>query len=346
MPNRCVFISSPKIGTTSPQPSIFNIYFEMGNSCFKTLSAAELLEMTSHPNFCKLIRREHSQVMSVPLRGTIACFSREENLKKNRYSGIPCWDHSRVIISSRENLVFDDNWKMPLITEETASYIHANFVDGFKTINKYICTQTPMENTWETFFKLIWEQQSYVIVSLTDIDQDNLKNYQLWVNPEGSKVTFGKYVVRILEIQEKISYTRTRMQITNIITRTSREITNFWFTDWPDSSIPTGLKEFLNLRKEVNREQSRLIEEAEKSFQLPGPIVVHCSTGAGWTGTFCAVDNALAQLDKEKKVSLAQTILKIRSQRHTSVFLPEQYAFCYKVLEYVLLAEGKKLKNY
>lgn len=322
------------------------LFSEMEGSSFKTLSASELMEMTSHPKFCKLARQEHREVMEVPLRGTISQSSTKENSKKNRYSNIPCWDHSLVSINSGESLIFDEgDWdsSQTVITseEEGSTYIHANHVDGYEDINKYICAQTPMENTWETFFKLIWEQQSSIIVSLTDIDRDNPKSYQLWMNPEGSETTFGIYVIRILEIQKKLSFTRTRVQITNTSTETSRELINFWFTDWPDNSIPTGMEEFLDLREEVKQEQSRLIKEVEKDSRTPGPIVVHCSTGTGWAGTFCAIDNALEQLDKEERVSVPQIVLKIRSQRHSSVFLPEQYGFCYIVLRHVLLEKAK-----
>lgn len=328
----------------------------MGNSSFKNLSASELLKMTSHRNFCTLVRREHNQVMGVLLQGTTAIFSREENSEKNRHTDIPCWDHSRVIISSRESLVFDRSvWEISriVITPEksVSTYIHANYVDGFETIDKYICTQTPMENMRETFMKLIWERNSRVIVSLTDLNEDDQITYALWVKPQGSETIIGRYVVKTLEIAEQQSFTKTRLRITNRTTETSREITNFWFTDWPDKSIPTGLEEFLDLRSEVNREQFRLMTEAtESNSRTPGPIVVHCSTGAGWTGTYCAIDNALAQLVKEGKVSIPQTVMKIRSQRHSSVFRPEQYAFCYKVLEHVLLAKADRshsnLKGY
>nr|QZB49062.1 PTP [Cotesia vestalis bracovirus] len=256
----------------------------MKDSCFKTLSASELLEMTNDPKFCRLVLQEHAKVMETPLRGTTVQSSKKENSKKNRFSIIPCWDHSLV---------------------------------------------------------LIWEQQSQVIVSLTDIDRDHEKSYHLWTLSNGSEATFGSFVVKILDVREELSFTKTRVKITNKITDTSREITNFWFTDWPDNSIPTGMEEFLELRNKVNQEQSRLMKQAEDDSRTPGPIVVHCSTGTGWTGTFCAIDNALEQLDKEKEVSVADVVLKIRSQRHSSVFLPEQYAFCYLVLRYVILEEAK-----
>ncbi|KAH0545682.1 hypothetical protein KQX54_002330 [Cotesia glomerata] len=322
----------------------------MRDSYLKTLSASELLEMTNHPKFCRLVLQEHAEVMDIPLRGTTSQSLRKENLKKNRFSNIPCWDHSRVIINARENLNFDvgdwDPSRQEVASEGNAeTYIHANYVDGFKEISKYICAQTPLEDTWESFFKLIWEQQSQVIVSLTDIDRDHKKSYYLWTTPKGSETTFGSFLAEILDIREELSFTRTRVKITNKITDTSREITNFWFTDWPDNRIPTGMEEFVELRNNVNKEQSRLIKQAGDSSLTPGPIVVHCSTGTGWAGTFCAIDNAIEQLYKEKEVSVGEIVLKIRSQRHSSVYLPEQYAFCYLVLKYVILEEAKDLSS-
>ncbi|CAH2099551.1 unnamed protein product [Euphydryas editha] len=321
----------------------------MKDSCFKTLSASGLLEMTNHPKFCRLVLQEHAEVMEIPLKGTTSQSLRKENSKKNRrrFSNISCWDHSRVIINARESFNFDagdwDPSRQEVTSEENAeTYIYASYVDGFKEVSKYICAQTPLEDTWESFFRLIWEQQSRVIVSLTDIDRDHEKSYYLWTTPKASETTFGSFVAKILDIREELSFTKTRVKITNKFTGTSREITNFWFTDWPDNSIPTGMEEFVELRNSVNEEQSKLIKQAENDSQTPGPIVVHCSTGTGWAGTYCAIDNALEQLEKEKEVSVAKIVLKIRSQRHSSVFLPEQYEFCYLVLKYVILEQAKK----
>ena len=46
----------------------------------------------------------------------------------------------------------------------------------------------------------------------------------------------------------------------------SRELTQFWFTGWPDHGVPSAeavLEFLLHVRKHT-------------SFDVPGPIVVHC----------------------------------------------------------------------
>jgi len=50
------------------------------------------------------------------------------NLTKNRYTDVLCYDHSRVILSLEDD-------------DPTSDYINANFVDGYKQKNAYISTQ-------------------------------------------------------------------------------------------------------------------------------------------------------------------------------------------------------------
>ncbi len=45
------------------------------------------------------------------------------------------------------------------------------------------------------------------------------------------------------------------------------------------------------------------------------PIIVHCSAGVGRTGTFIAVDMALEQAEKEKKIDIAGIVTRLRQQR-------------------------------
>lgn len=50
------------------------------------------------------------------------------NLTKNRYTDVLCYDHSRVVLAREDD-------------DELSDYINANFVDGYKQKNAYISTQ-------------------------------------------------------------------------------------------------------------------------------------------------------------------------------------------------------------
>ncbi|XP_057318433.1 tyrosine-protein phosphatase non-receptor type 9-like [Microplitis mediator] len=312
----------------------------MGNQCFSAASIVDFLEMTSHPDFSNLIEKEHAQVLAAKLPGTFANFSRPQNSSKNRYNDIPCCDHSRVILlphtAKYDNNDSDSSQIILKPAELASTYIHANFVDGFKEKKKFICCQAPKKNTVDDFWRMIFEQESHIIVSLTKTDKGGFVCYEYWANAEDNVKVLGRYVIRTLKIIQEESFTRTRLRLTDLISGTSREIYHFWYTNWPDYGTPTNSAEILDLILQVNLKQEELTQAADSK---PGPIVVHCTAGVCRTGTFCTIDNALSQLRKEQTVSLPQTVLKIRKQRHSSVFLLEQYAFCYKVLRNALTTE-------
>lgn len=65
----------------------------------------------------------------------------------------------------------------------------------------------------------------------------------------------------------------------------SKYITHYNFTAWPDHDSPSGL---------ARGQLLKLIEETRKK---PEPIVVHCSAGVGRSGTFIALEALLAALE-------------------------------------------------
>ena len=48
---------------------------------------------------------------------------------------------------------------------------------------------------------------------------------------------------------------------------------------------------------------------------LPGPKILHCSAGIGRTGTFCAIDMGMRQLDTERRVDILDIVCRLREDR-------------------------------
>uniref|UniRef100_A0AAR2IVK3 protein-tyrosine-phosphatase n=1 Tax=Pygocentrus nattereri TaxID=42514 RepID=A0AAR2IVK3_PYGNA len=101
-----------------------------------------------------------------------------------------------------------------------------------------------------------------------------------------------------------------------------REIRQFHFTSWPDHGVPcyaTGLLGFVRQVKFLNPPDA-------------GPIVVHCSAGAGRTGCFIAVDIMLDMAENEGVVDIFNCIRELRSQRVNMVQTEEQYVFVHDAI--------------
>lgn len=58
------------------------------------------------------------------------------------------------------------------------------------------------------------------------------------------------------------------------------------------------------------------------------PIVVHCSDGAGRTGTYCLIDMVLSRMAKgAKEIDIAATLEHLRDQRSRMVATKQQFEF-------------------
>lgn len=81
-----------------------------------------------------------------------------ENQGKNRYSAALPSDTNRVLLE-----IMDENL--------STSYINAAYVDSYKHRNKYILTQSPLDDTVDDFWRMLCEHASTTLVMLNAIDE-------------------------------------------------------------------------------------------------------------------------------------------------------------------------------
>nr|DBA14996.1 TPA: hypothetical protein GDO54_004263 [Pyxicephalus adspersus] len=104
----------------------------------------------------------------------------------------------------------------------------------------------------------------------------------------------------------------------------SRLVRQFHFHGWPEIGIPAEGKGMIDLIAAVQKQQQQTGNH---------PIIVHCSAGAGRTGTFIALSNILERVKAEGLLDVFQTVKSLRMQRPHMVQTLEQYEFCYKVVQ-------------
>ncbi|XP_029948296.1 receptor-type tyrosine-protein phosphatase alpha [Salarias fasciatus] len=232
------------------------------------------------------------------------------NMKKNRVLQIIPYEFNRVIIPVKRG-------------EENTDYVNASFIDGYRQKDAYMASQGPLQHTIEDFWRMIWEWRSCSIVMLTELEERGQeKCAQYW--PSDGVVVYGDISIEIKREEESESYTVRDLLVTNNRENKARAVRQFHFHGWPEVGIPTDGKGMINIIAAVQKQQQQSGNH---------PITVHCSAGAGRTGTFCALSTVLERVKAEGILDVFQTVKSLRLQRPHMVQTLEQYEFCYKVVQ-------------
>uniref|UniRef100_A0A8D3E5H9 protein-tyrosine-phosphatase n=1 Tax=Scophthalmus maximus TaxID=52904 RepID=A0A8D3E5H9_SCOMX len=232
------------------------------------------------------------------------------NMKKNRVLQIIPYDFNRVILSMRRGHEFTD-------------YVNASFIDGYRQKDYFIATQGPLPHTVEDFWRMVWEWKCHSIVMLTELqEREQDKCCQYW--PPEDSVTYGDYTVELKGDNLCDTFSLRDLVLTFVPEKQTRVIRHFHFHGWPEIGIPAEGKGMIDIIASVQRQQQQSGNH---------PIVVHCSAGAGRTGTFIALSNILERVKAEGLLDVFQTVKSLRMQRPHMVQTVEQYDFCYRVVQ-------------
>uniref|UniRef100_A0A672RN03 protein-tyrosine-phosphatase n=1 Tax=Sinocyclocheilus grahami TaxID=75366 RepID=A0A672RN03_SINGR len=230
---------------------------------------------------------------------------KEQNRTKNRYGNIIAYDHSRVILQ-------------PMEDDPSSDYINANYID----------VSGPVHETVYDFWRMIWQEQSACIVMVTNlVEVGRVKCYKYW--PDDAEV-YGDFKVTFVEVEPLAEYVVRTFTLERRGFNEVREVKQFHFTGWPDHGVPyhaTGLLSFIRRVKMSNPPTA-------------GPIVVHCSAGAGRTGCYIVIDIMLDMAEREGVVDIYNCVKALRSRRINMVQTEEQYIFIHDaILEACLCGE-------
>jgi protein tyrosine phosphatase len=216
------------------------------------------------------------------------------NIYKNNYSNNFPYDITRVILKTCYN-----------------DYINASWIFG----NTYIATQYPQTSTVDSFWAMIFETNSSIIVNL-GCDNDYL--------PDKQQI-FLSITVKIINIQYCESFTIIKLQleckgINDIII-----VHHISYNNWPDFGIPSNEQDMILLTNMIN------------ILNNNRTIVVHCKAGLGRTGTFIGIHHILTKIEKgEYDNDFIEIVHKMRHSRIGMVQTKQQFSYiidvvCHKI---------------
>jgi len=262
--------------------------------------------------------REYDEILRYSMKSVNATHehsSNPDNKHKNRYLNIVAYDHSRVILSQIPG------------QKKNTDYINANYIDGFQKFQAYIGSQGPLDETFEAFWRMIWEQKVYVVVMITNLVERGRRKCDMYWPKEGT-MTYGHIDVTMVKEDIMANYTLRTLKLKHTKLKkkkwiaSERMVEQYHYTAWPDHGTPADTLPVLAfVRKSV-------------SSNPPdgGPIVAHCSAGVGRTGTYIAIDAMMKQAAAKQELNVFGFLKHIRSQRNHLVQTEEQYVFLHDAL--------------
>uniref|UniRef100_A0A672J840 Protein tyrosine phosphatase receptor type N2 n=1 Tax=Salarias fasciatus TaxID=181472 RepID=A0A672J840_SALFA len=214
----------------------------------------------------------------------------EQNSKRNRSDAVVVYDHSRITLKAENN-------------HSNSDYINAS------PIVSTVCS---------LWLCMVWESGCVVIVMLTPLSENGVKQSHHYWPDEGSDV-YHIYEVNL--VSEHIwceDFLVRSFYLKNLQTNETRTVTQFHFLSWMDRGIPNSARTLLDFRRKVN-----------KCYRGRScPIIVHCSDGSGRSGTYILIDMVLNRMAKgAKEIDIAATLEHLRDQRAGMVQTKEQFEF-------------------
>ncbi|KAB0406573.1 hypothetical protein E2I00_010382 [Balaenoptera physalus] len=117
---------------------------------------------------------------------------------KDRYKTILPNPQSRVCLGRAQS-------------QEDGDYINANYIRGYGGKDKaYIATQGPMPNTVSDFWEMVWQEETSLIVMLTQLREGKEKCVHYWPTEEE---TYGPFRIHVQDVRESPEYTVRQLTI-------------------------------------------------------------------------------------------------------------------------------------
>lgn len=223
---------------------------------------------------------------------------------KNRYNDVYPFDHTRV--------------KLQDVPPGGCDYVNANYMKAEYSDKCYIATQAPVPDTFNDFWRVIWEQDIRLIVSLTaEVERGQVKCHPYWESGSYGPFQIHNFAQKYIYMDdpglEQVDRPKTPVADSNEGSENSciimrhfslshtahpfqplREVTQLQYPYWPDFGTTSQPTHLLKLIAQCDKVRNATANRSRP--MVAQPILVHCSAGCGRTGSFCTVDSVLGML--------------------------------------------------
>uniref|UniRef100_A0A7N5ZUX8 protein-tyrosine-phosphatase n=1 Tax=Anabas testudineus TaxID=64144 RepID=A0A7N5ZUX8_ANATE len=204
-----------------------------------------------------------------------------------------------------------------LLADPSSDYVNANYIDV-----------SPKQEMIYDFWRMVWQENCFSIVMINKlVEVGRMKCCKYW--PDDTEL-YGDIKITLLKTETLAEYTVRTFAMERRGYPAKHEVCQFHFTSWPEHGVPyhaTGLLAFLRRVKASTPPDA-------------GPVVVHCSMGAGRTGCYIVLDVMLDMAECEGVVDIYNCVKTLCSRRINMIQTEEQYVFIHDaILEACLCGE-------
>lgn len=249
---------------------------------------------------------------------------------KNRYKDIFLYEHSRVKLRDVD-------------AQQQCDYINASYLASSLGSQRYIATQGPLKDTVGDFWKIVVNDKVPLILSLTQETENGVsKCFPFWklglyasnnnvltvTEVDAQLVELNVGNASLPELTKSILLRAFEVQVDHQPTR--HRVIQAHVLLWPDMELIVNPKDLLLLVFMKNYLMG--------AIGLRAPILVHCLAGCGRTGSFCAVDSIISELERVPAGGevgadvIFSTVNALRKQRVLMVQTLRQYFLIYDLV--------------